>query len=112
MNKVNHAIKLIKIELKKGSLSFNADSYISSLIDEAAESVIPTASTNVISGSKSSLESKASNPTRKWGVTDNNTSHKWSKITTSAVDNGSGGKNQKIADIVKEYCSYSTKRLL
>ena len=52
-------------------------------------SVISTASTNVTSGSKSSLESEASNPTEKWQVTDHNSSHKQSKLNTSAVDKGS-----------------------
>jgi hypothetical protein len=96
MNKVNYAAKFLKLELKKGSLSLNADSNISSLTDEAAESVISTASTsNVTSGSKSSLESNASNPTRKRGMTDNNTSHTArSKINTYAVDNGSEKKQK------------------
>jgi hypothetical protein len=95
--KVNYAIKLIKEELKKGSLSLNADSNISSLTDEAVESDISTASTNVTSGSKSSLESKASNPARKRGLADNNTSHKRSKIYTSAIDYGSRKKIKLIS---------------
>jgi hypothetical protein len=53
----------------------------------------------------SPLESNESNPKRKRGVTDNNTSNPRSTINTSAVDNGSGKKNKKIADIVKEYCA-------
>jgi hypothetical protein len=89
MHNINYAIKLIRDELKKGSLSLNA-SNISSLTDDA--SIISTASTNVTSGtsgSKSSLESEASKPTKKWQATDNNSLHKWSKLNTSAVDKGS-----------------------
>jgi hypothetical protein len=96
MNKVNYAVKLLKLELKKGSLSLNADSNISSLTDEAAEKVISTASpSNVTSGSKSSLESNANNPKRKRGMTDNNTSNPRSMINTSAVNNGSEKKTKK-----------------
>jgi hypothetical protein len=87
MHNINYAIKLIRDELKKGSLSA---SNISSLTDDA--SIISTASTNVTSGtsgSKSSLESEASKPTKKWQATDNNSLHKWSKLNTSAVDKGS-----------------------
>jgi hypothetical protein len=48
MNKVNYAVKLLKLELKKGSLSLNADSNISSLTNKAAESVISTVSTSTM----------------------------------------------------------------
>jgi len=95
MNKVNYAIKLIKDELKKGSLSLNA-SNISSLTDD--NSVVSTASTNVTSGtsstssSKSSMESEISNPTKKRQATYNNSSQKRSKLKTSAVDKGSEKK--------------------
>jgi hypothetical protein len=49
-------------------------------------------STNVTSGSKSSVECEASNPTKMRDVTDNNSSHKWRKLNTSAVDKGSEKK--------------------
>jgi hypothetical protein len=70
-------------------------------------SVISTASTNVTSGSKSSLESEASKPTKQRQATDNNSLHKRSKLNTSAVDKGSRKKTKKIADIIKEYCADS-----
>jgi hypothetical protein len=79
MNKVNYAIKIIKDELKKRSLSLNV-SNISSLTDD--NSVVSTASTNVTSGtsstssSKSSLESEASNATKKRQAIDINSSQK------------------------------------
>jgi hypothetical protein len=91
MNKVNYAIKIIKDELKKGSLSLNV-SNISRLTDD--NSVVSTASTNVTSGtsstssSKSSLESEASNTTKKRQATDINSSQKQSKLKTSTVDKG------------------------
>jgi hypothetical protein len=102
MNKVNYAIKIIKDELKKGSLSLNA-SNLSSLTDD--NSFVSTASTNVTSGtsstssSKSSMESEISNPTKKRQATDNNSSQKRSKLKTSAIDKGSEKKNKKKSPI-------------
>jgi 3-dehydroquinate synthase class II len=68
-------------------------------------------STNVTSGSKSSVECEASNPTKMRDVTDNNSSHKWRKLNTSAVDKGSEKKKKKqpkkISDIIREYSADS-----
>jgi hypothetical protein len=103
MNKVNYAVKLLKMELKKGSLSLNAVTNVSSLTDECEQSQISTTSTNMTSSTELSSESECSHPKRKSSATSNNISSKRSKgnadVTktrraTAVIDNGSKKKKQ------------------
>jgi hypothetical protein len=103
MNKVNYAVKLLKMELKKGSLSLNAVINVSSLTDECEQSETSTTSTNVTSSTELSSESECSHPKRKSSTTSNNISSKQSKgngdVTktrraTAVIDNGSEKQNK------------------
>jgi hypothetical protein len=121
MNKINYAVKLLKMELKNGSLSLNAETNVSSLTDDCEKSVVSdtSSSSNRTSSSEISSDSEPGNSKRKRSTSSSIIASERSKgsadVTktkhvTAVVDYGSGKKQpqKKIADIITESTASNT----